>query len=38
VRAIPSNFLIDKNGIIVEKNLRGKDLDETINRLIEKKE
>lgn len=27
VRAIPSNFLIDKDGIIVAKNLHGEDLD-----------
>jgi len=27
VRAIPANFLIDKDGIIVAKNLRGEDLD-----------
>ena len=26
IRAIPSNVLIDKNGIIIKKNLRGKEL------------
>jgi len=30
VRAIPSNFLIDKDGIIVAKNLRGDALDEKL--------
>jgi peroxiredoxin len=36
VRAIPSNFLIDKSGVIVAKNLRGKELDEFIGNSIEK--
>ncbi|MDR1182714.1 MAG: AhpC/TSA family protein [Bacteroidales bacterium] len=34
VRAIPSNFLIDKGGIIVAKNLRGKDLDKFLDEKI----
>lgn len=34
IRAIPANLLIDKNGIIVGKNLRGTDLDEALRRLI----
>lgn len=34
VRAIPANFLIDKNGIIVAKNLKGEDLDKTLNDLL----
>ena len=34
IRAIPSNLLIDKNGKIVGKNLRGTDLDEALRRLI----
>ncbi|MDR0768463.1 MAG: AhpC/TSA family protein [Dysgonamonadaceae bacterium] len=34
VRAIPSNFLIDKNGIIVAKNLRGENLDELLNEYL----
>jgi peroxiredoxin len=33
VRAIPSNFLIDKNGVIVAKNLRGKELEEFLEEL-----
>jgi hypothetical protein len=27
---IPSNLLIDENGIIVEKNLRGEDLEKAL--------
>ena len=34
IRAIPSNLLIDKNGKIVGKNLRGTDLDEALRRVI----
>lgn len=30
VKGIPSNFLIDKNGVIVAKNLRGELLEETL--------
>ncbi|MDR0733683.1 MAG: AhpC/TSA family protein [Dysgonamonadaceae bacterium] len=33
VRAIPANVLIDKNGIIVGWNLRGKDLDSVLEDL-----
>lgn len=36
VRAIPSNFLIDKNGIIVAKNLKGEDLHKTLDELLNK--
>ncbi|WP_298646000.1 TlpA disulfide reductase family protein [uncultured Proteiniphilum sp.] len=36
VRAIPANFLIDKNGIIVAKNLKGDDLDKTLDDLLAK--
>ncbi|MDR1200716.1 MAG: AhpC/TSA family protein [Tannerellaceae bacterium] len=36
VRAIPSNYLIDRDGIIVAKNLRGEDLDKLIGTLLEK--
>lgn len=36
VRAIPMNFLIDKNGVIIAKNLRGHQLKETLENLIEK--
>lgn len=37
VRAIPANFLIDKNGIIVAKNLKGEDLDKTLEDLLANK-
>ncbi|MBF6628951.1 MAG: AhpC/TSA family protein [Proteiniphilum sp.] len=37
VRAIPSNFLIDENGIIVAKNLRGEELDKTLEDLLRDK-
>lgn len=35
VRAIPSNFLINKEGIIVAKNLRGEELDELVGTFLE---
>jgi peroxiredoxin len=35
VRAIPANFLIDRNGIIVGKNLRGEELLNTLAELHE---
>ncbi len=34
VRAIPSNFLIDENGVIVAKNLKGEDLHKTLYDLL----
>lgn len=34
VRLIPANFLIDKDGIIVAKNLKGENLQETLANLI----
>jgi peroxiredoxin len=34
VRAIPANFLIDKNGIIVAKNIRGEELHKTLEKLL----
>lgn len=34
VRGIPANFLIDRDGIIVAKNLRGDELQETLNNLL----
>lgn len=34
VRLIPANFLIDKDGIIVAKNLKGDNLQETLANLI----
>ena len=36
VRAIPANFLIDENGIIVAKNLRGEKLLEKLDELLNK--
>jgi len=36
VRSIPSNFLIDGDGIIVAKNLRGTRLDDTLKKLLYK--
>lgn len=34
VRAIPSNVLIDPNGVIVGRNLRGEDLSKTLEELL----
>lgn len=34
VRLIPANFLIDKDGIIVARNLKGDDLDRTLDNLL----
>jgi len=34
VNSIPSNFLIDGNGIIIAKNLRGPMLDKALNQLL----
>jgi peroxiredoxin len=34
VRAIPANFLLDKEGKIVAKNLHGKSLEETIGKYL----
>ena len=36
VRGIPSNFLIDGNGIIVAKNLRGANLDQMLESMVVK--
>jgi thiol-disulfide isomerase/thioredoxin len=36
INSIPMNFLLDANGIIVAKNLRGQDLDTEIEKLIAK--
>lgn len=36
VQSIPTNWLIDENGIIVAKNLRGMALDESIEKLVKK--
>lgn len=35
VRAIPASFLIDENGIIIAKNLRGSNLEKKIKELLE---
>ena len=37
VRSIPTNFLINGEGIIVAKNLRGPRLEETLDNLLKKK-
>ena len=34
VYGIPDNFLIDQNGIIIERNLRGEKLNEKLNELL----
>ncbi|TDO24171.1 TlpA disulfide reductase family protein [Pedobacter duraquae] len=34
INAIPNNFLIDEHGIIIAKNLRGKALDEQLEKLL----
>jgi len=34
VNAIPNNFLIDENGIIIAENLRGKELDDKLEKLL----
>lgn len=34
VRAIPANVLVDKDGVIVARNLYGEDLDKTLNDLL----
>jgi len=36
VRAIPMNYLIDQNGVIIAKNLRGEQLKVTLKNLIKK--
>jgi len=35
VRAIPATFLLDKNGIIIAKDLRGKALDAKVASLLD---
>ena len=30
IRAIPQSYLVDKNGVVIGKNLRGNDLEEKI--------
>ena len=36
IMAIPSNFIIDPNGIIIAKNVRGTDLEEFLNKTFNK--
>lgn len=38
IQAIPSNFIIDPNGIIVAKNVRGADLEQFLNKTFNKPE
>ncbi|MFT6717242.1 MAG: thiol-disulfide isomerase/thioredoxin [Saprospiraceae bacterium] len=38
VRSIPSNFLIDANGVIIARNLRGQKLDNFLNNYSIKKQ
>jgi len=38
IEAIPSNFIIDPQGIIVAKNVRGADLEEFLNKTFNKPE
>lgn len=35
VRTIPNNFLIDGNGVIIDTNLRGPVLEQTLTKLLE---
>jgi hypothetical protein len=34
VNSIPANFLLDKNGIIIARNLRGQDLYNKVSELL----
>ncbi|MCD0488615.1 AhpC/TSA family protein [Pedobacter sp. MC2016-14] len=36
IRAIPRNFLIDPNGIIIAKNLRGEEVEKKLKEILEK--
>jgi len=36
VQSIPTNWLIDENGVIVAKNLRGAALDQELDKLVKK--
>jgi peroxiredoxin len=38
IRAIPQNFLIDPNGVIIAKNLREENLHETLEKLLPSKD
>jgi alkyl hydroperoxide reductase subunit AhpC len=35
VQSIPANFLIDPNGIIIDRNLRGAALDERLHEIFQ---
>ena len=35
VRSIPSTFLLDKEGRIVQRDLRGADLEKAVKQLVE---
>ena len=35
VRAIPASFILDKEGRIIAKNLRGNALDQKVKKLLE---
>ncbi|WP_289662146.1 TlpA disulfide reductase family protein [Flavobacterium panacagri] len=37
IRAIPGNYLVDSNGVIVAKNLQGEELQSTLKSLLDKK-
>lgn len=34
INAVPANFLIDPNGVIIAKNLRGEDLDKKLDEIL----
>lgn len=36
IQGIPSNFLIDANGVIIAKNLRGEALEQTLRKFVAK--
>ena len=35
IRAIPAAFLLDENGVIIAKDLRGKDLENKVAELLD---
>lgn len=37
IKSIPTNYLIDGEGVIIAKNLRGDDLDDKLKKLVNKK-
>jgi hypothetical protein len=34
IRSIPMNFLLDKEGVIIAKNLRGEELESKLNEIL----